>query len=115
MRRILLSLLLVFAFSVAHAEDYALGPDSQVQDGVPKGTVTNFTLAPGKDYPGTPHNCAVYTGGEVFFATSVGIQVAMQNGRIMEILNSARPQVRPAIRIDGPHICHQIGDQTGST
>ena len=37
-----------------------LGPDSQPQDGAPKGTVTKFTLAPGKDYPGTPHNCAVY-------------------------------------------------------
>jgi sugar lactone lactonase YvrE len=37
-----------------------LGPDSQPQDGVPKGTVTKFALAPGKDYPGTPHNCAVY-------------------------------------------------------
>ncbi len=107
MRRILLSLLLVFAFSVAHAEDYALGPDSQVQDGVPKGTVTNFTLAPGKDYPGTPHNCAVYTGGEVFFATSVGIQIAMQNGRIAEILNSPITGGGPltAITFD------QIGDQ----
>ena len=43
-----------------HAEDYTLGPDSQPHDGVPKGTVTKFILAPGKDYPGTPHNCAVY-------------------------------------------------------
>ncbi len=42
------------------AQDYTLGPDSQPHDGVPKGTVTKFTLAPGKDYPGTPHNCAVY-------------------------------------------------------
>jgi len=60
MRRILLALLLVSACAVPQAEDYMLGPDSQPQDGVPKGTVTKFTLAPGKDYPGTPHNCAVY-------------------------------------------------------
>ena len=42
------------------AQDYTLGPDSQPQDGVPKGTVTKFVLPPGKSYPGTPHNCAVY-------------------------------------------------------
>ena len=60
MRRILLALLLVSACAVPQADDYMLGPDSQPQDGVPKGTVTKFTLAPGKDYPGTPHNCAVY-------------------------------------------------------
>ncbi len=60
MKRILLTLLLVSAYAISHAEDYTLGPDSQPHDGVPKGTVTRFTLAPGKDYPGTPHNCAVY-------------------------------------------------------
>jgi gluconolactonase len=52
-------LLAVTAFGL-HAEDYTLGPDSQPHDGVPKGTVTKFVLAPGKDYPGTPHNCALY-------------------------------------------------------
>ncbi len=60
MRRILFTLLLVSLSAVAHAEDYTLGPDSQPQAGVPKGTVTKFILAPGKDYPGTPHNCALY-------------------------------------------------------
>ncbi|MGD1106398.1 MAG: alpha/beta hydrolase-fold protein [Terracidiphilus sp.] len=60
MKRILFALLLASAFTITRAEDYTLGPDSQPQDGVPKGTVTKFTLAPGKDYPGTPHNCAIY-------------------------------------------------------
>ena len=40
--------------------DYALGPESQPQAGVPKGTLTQHTLAPGKYYPGTPHNYQVY-------------------------------------------------------
>lgn len=44
----------------AMAADYSLGPDSQPQDGVPKGTVTKHVLAPGKYFPGTPHNYAVY-------------------------------------------------------
>ena len=60
MRQILLALLLISSLAIAHAEDYTLGPDSLPHEGVPKGTVTKFTLAPGKDYPGTPHNCAVY-------------------------------------------------------
>jgi gluconolactonase len=59
MKPILFSLLL-FAAVALPAEDYTLGRDSQPQDGVPKGTVTKFVLPPGKTYPGTPHNCAVY-------------------------------------------------------
>src|SRR4051812_29272594 len=55
--------LALFVFSTAasiQAQDYALGPESQPQTGVPKGTVTKFTLDPGKFYPGTPHNCSLY-------------------------------------------------------
>ena len=60
MSRAVFAVLLAVAALGLHAQDYTLGPDSQPQDGVSKGTVTKFTLAPGKDYPGTPHNCAVY-------------------------------------------------------
>lgn len=41
-------------------QDYALGPDSQAQTGVPKGVVTTYELAPGKFYPGTPHTYSIY-------------------------------------------------------
>lgn len=40
--------------------DYALGPDSQTQPDVPKGSVTRHVLPPGKFFPGTPHNYQVY-------------------------------------------------------
>jgi sugar lactone lactonase YvrE len=40
--------------------DYSLGPDSAPQAGVPKGTVTEHTLAPGRYFPGTPHRYQVY-------------------------------------------------------
>jgi len=60
MSRVVFAILLAVAFVTVHAEDYTLGPDSQPHDGVPQGTVTKFTLAPGRYYPGTPHNCAVY-------------------------------------------------------
>jgi predicted esterase len=39
---------------------YPLGPDSQPQPGAPKGEVTRLTLPPGKFYPGTPHDYAIY-------------------------------------------------------
>jgi sugar lactone lactonase YvrE len=65
MPSILFALASIFLYAGGlHAEDYSLGPDSQPQAGVPKGTVTKFILAPGKDYPGTPHNCAVYVPAE---------------------------------------------------
>ncbi|MDE3149163.1 MAG: SMP-30/gluconolactonase/LRE family protein [Acidobacteriota bacterium] len=61
MRRLLLPLLLVISATWLPAQStYALGPDSQPQPGVPKGTVTKYILKPGKFYPGTPHHFAVY-------------------------------------------------------
>jgi len=39
---------------------YTLGPDSEPQADVPKGTVTRHTLAPGRFFPGTPHAYQVY-------------------------------------------------------
>jgi gluconolactonase len=40
--------------------DYSLGQDSQPHADVPHGTVTRHTLAPGKFFPGTPHNYQLY-------------------------------------------------------
>ena len=55
----LLALTLLFA-AAGCGQDYTLGTDSQPHDGVPKGTVIKAQLAPGKFYPGTPHNYSVY-------------------------------------------------------
>lgn len=60
------ALFLVFVFGVAllpaqnDYNNYPLGPDSQPQLGVPKGAVTHYVLKPGRFYPGTPHNYAIY-------------------------------------------------------
>ncbi|MEO8371064.1 MAG: alpha/beta hydrolase-fold protein [Candidatus Solibacter sp.] len=54
------ALLVLCAAAGLRAQDYSLGPDSQPREGVPKGVVTRFVLPPGKHYPGTPHNCAIY-------------------------------------------------------
>jgi len=40
--------------------NYSLTADSQPQASVPKGTVSKYVLAPGKYFPGTPHNYQVY-------------------------------------------------------
>ena len=40
--------------------EYSLGPESQPQPNVPKGTLTRHTLAPGRFFPGTPHNYQLY-------------------------------------------------------
>src|SRR5256714_5734266 len=40
--------------------NYSLGADSQPQPGVAKGTLTKYTLPPGKYFPGTAHNYQVY-------------------------------------------------------
>jgi len=51
---------ILFAATLAYAGDYTLGPDSQPQTGVPKGTVTEYELPAGKFYPGAPHTYSVY-------------------------------------------------------
>src|SRR5260370_32982987 len=55
-----LVVLALFGAVSLRAQSYSLGPDSQPQEGVPKGTVTKHVLAAGVFYPGTPHNYAVY-------------------------------------------------------
>src|SRR6185312_10995103 len=64
MRRFALFLLFVFAVALLPAQNdyntYPFGPDSQPQPGVPKGAVAHYVLKPGRFYPGTPHNYAIY-------------------------------------------------------
>ncbi len=59
MRRLVFAVLFCAA-ALLQAQTYSLGPDSQPQNGVPKGSVTSYTLAPGVFYPGTPHHYSVY-------------------------------------------------------
>jgi len=40
--------------------DYKLGPDSQVQEGVPTGVVTEYSIVKSKTYPGTVRRYYVY-------------------------------------------------------
>jgi gluconolactonase len=57
---IVLAASLVLSAPRVHADDYKLGPDSQEQDGVPKGTVESFSWKESKVYPGTERQCWIY-------------------------------------------------------
>ena len=54
------SVALLSAARLAPADDYTLGPDSQEQAGVPKGTVEEFAWKESKVYPGTERQCWIY-------------------------------------------------------
>jgi enterochelin esterase-like enzyme len=48
------------AASQSGDEPYTLGPDSTVQDGVPRGAVTRFQWTSDHIYPGTERTCWLY-------------------------------------------------------
>lgn len=51
----------LFATTAFAADDYKLGPDSQVQEGVPKGKIVQGKLISDKIYPGTERDYWIYT------------------------------------------------------
>lgn len=60
MQRLILFGLLLNLCPAAHAEEYKLGPDSQIQPGVPQGEVKKFTLKDSKAFPGTGRDWWLY-------------------------------------------------------
>ena len=77
-----------------HAQDYALGPDSQPQTGVPKGTVTKYKLEPGRLYPGTPHDYSVYCQLSMM-PLSPGARVKNQQFSRSQSLKASRYRMMP--------------------
>ena len=51
---------LAAALGAAAQQSYELGPDSQLKLDSPKGAISKHVLSPGKYFPGTPHNYALY-------------------------------------------------------
>ena len=122
MKPILFSLLLLSLGVPLPAEDYTLGPDSQPQDDVPKGAVTKFVLPPGKTYPGTPHNCAVYVPAQYdaskptpFMIFLDGSQALGDSMRVPVVFDNliAKHDLPPMIAIFvDPGILPVVGDPT---
>jgi gluconolactonase len=88
--------------------DYSLGSDSQPQPDVPKGMLTRHVLAPGKFYPGTPHNYQLYVPAQydpvrpiAFMIFLDGSGYAGNNVRVPVVLDNliAKRDVPPMIAI----------------
>ena len=101
--------------------DYSLGSDSQPQSGVEKGSLTQHTLAPGRFFPGTPHNYQLYVPAQrdpsrpiPFMIFLDGSGYAGNNVRVPVVLDNliARREVPPmaAIFID-PGVLPARSDQ----
>ena len=65
MNKLLLASLLTAIAALGQPAPSNFGPDSTVQPNVPQGKVTKGVLAPGKIYPGAPHDYQVYVSAKV--------------------------------------------------
>src|SRR4051812_25674619 len=77
--RFLLPLLLLSAAACA-IDDYVLGPDSQPQENVPHGTVTQATFKESKVYPDTVRDYWVYVPKQYNAATPANLMVFCDGG-----------------------------------
>ncbi len=101
--------------------DYSLGADSQPQAGVPKGTVSRHILAPGKFFPGTPHNYQVYVPAQYDASRPIAFMIFLDgsgyaggNVRVPVVLDNliARRDVPPMVAIFlDPGVMPALSDQ----
>lgn len=77
MRTVTAVALLMLATSLTHADEpqYQHGPDSQMQDGVPRGTVTEHVWKDSKVYPGTIRRYYVYVPAQYDGKTPAALMV----------------------------------------
>lgn len=81
LRRALPLLALAVLLPVAGAaDDYTFGPDSQPQDGVPKGKVTQFRWAKSKVFEGTERDCWLYVPAQYDGKTPACVMVFQDGG-----------------------------------
>ena len=62
------------------ADDYQLGPDSMVQEGVPQGTVTKGTWESAKTYPGTVRDYWIYVPAQYDKSKPAAVMVFQDGG-----------------------------------
>jgi len=70
----------VGAASTKAADDYQLGPDSQVQSGVPQGTLTSYTWDNSQIFPGTIRQYQVYVPKQYDAAKPAALMVFQDGG-----------------------------------
>jgi gluconolactonase len=101
--------------------DYSLTADSQPHPGVPTGSLTKHVLAPGRYFPGTPHNYQVYVPAQYeashplpYMIFLDGSGYAGNNVRVPVVLDNliAKRDVPPMIAIFvDPGVMPAISDE----
>ena len=85
-------LVLLALASIAIAEDYPLGPDSQPQPGVPQGEVKKFAFETSKLFPGTKRDWCLYIPKQYDAAKPACAMVFFDGGGFVKTTaNSACP------------------------
>jgi len=82
MRKIPAVLVSILLPTLLCAEEYTLGPDSQRQPNVPRGTVTQYTWNTSKTYPGTTRDYWVYVPAQ-YKAEKLACVMIFQDGKGM--------------------------------
>ncbi len=77
---LVLCLIVLAAPSARAADDFPLGPDSQVQEGVPKGKVTKHQWNASKVFPGTERDYWVYVPAQYDGATPACVMIFQDGG-----------------------------------
>lgn len=77
----------------AHAEDYPLGPDSQRQPGVPRGTVTKYSWNHSKIFPGTERDYWVYVPSQYKPEQPAALMVFQDGGGYMNDTGAWRAHI----------------------
>ena len=95
-RRVLVCACLVVLTSSAvgrAADDYKLGPDSEVQEGVPQGKVTPFTFKSDKAFPGTERSCWLYVPQQYAAGKPACVMVFQDGGSYVDVKGQFRVPV----------------------
>src|SRR5689334_13553265 len=80
MRSFVLSAIVTFTSVSWAANDYQLGPDSQIQEGVPRGKVTQYTWKQSKIFPGTTRDYWIYVPAQYDAKTAAAVMVFQDGG-----------------------------------
>ncbi|MEJ7607655.1 MAG: hypothetical protein WKF37_15630 [Bryobacteraceae bacterium] len=79
-RKVLGSSLALAGSLAAQAQEYTLGPDSQVQAGVPVGKVTKQTWSTSKVYPGTTRDYWIYVPSQYKADKPAAVMIVQDGG-----------------------------------
>ena len=72
-----------FASSLSVDEPYALGPDSQRDDKLPRGSLSTRQCAPGRHYPGVAHDYTVYVAAQVAADRPAALMIFQDGARYL--------------------------------